>query len=326
MHTIVRSVALLALAVLIPASQALAGGGYVQTNLVSNQPGVAQVTDPNLINPWGISFSGGSPLWVSNQGVGNQATATTTGLRSPRIQRRPHGRGRHGADRGDPEPRRRGAERRQRADGPGQYVRARDRHRSLGLPPQRQQGGVHLRQPGRLGLGVEWGRQRDDHGVHHRRLVHRAGDRQLQWCRVPLRRRPEQSQRRHLQQQVADDRPLHRPESAIRLHGVQRAEHQRHPLRHLREPEQPHRRLRGRVQHGRHLDLAPDQRRVGDPSPDALGGGHRARATGASSAATCSSGTTTATGRSMPIRPAGPGWARSRSATGRCSARASCGA
>ena len=83
MHTIVRSVALLALAVLIPASQALAGGGYVQTNLVSNQPGVAQVTDPNLINPWGISFSGGSPLWVSNQGVGNQATATTTVYKVP---------------------------------------------------------------------------------------------------------------------------------------------------------------------------------------------------------------------------------------------------
>lgn len=30
--------------------------GYVQTNLVSDIPGLAQVTDPNLKNPWGISF------------------------------------------------------------------------------------------------------------------------------------------------------------------------------------------------------------------------------------------------------------------------------
>ena len=31
--------------------------------------------DPNLINPWGISFSSTSPFWVSNQGVGTGAGA-----------------------------------------------------------------------------------------------------------------------------------------------------------------------------------------------------------------------------------------------------------
>jgi uncharacterized protein (TIGR03118 family) len=31
--------------------------GYVQTNLISNIPGLAQLTDPNLRNPWGTSFS-----------------------------------------------------------------------------------------------------------------------------------------------------------------------------------------------------------------------------------------------------------------------------
>ncbi len=44
--------------------------GYVQTNLVSNLPGIAQLQDTNLVNPWGISFSGTSPFWISDNGSG----------------------------------------------------------------------------------------------------------------------------------------------------------------------------------------------------------------------------------------------------------------
>ncbi|WP_176946204.1 TIGR03118 family protein [Bradyrhizobium sp. Rc2d] len=40
---------------------------YVQTNLVSDIPGLAAVTDPNLVNPWGVSFLPGSPFWISDQ-------------------------------------------------------------------------------------------------------------------------------------------------------------------------------------------------------------------------------------------------------------------
>ena len=43
---------------------------YTQTNLVSDMPGVAPVTDPNLVNPWGLSRSSTSPWWVSDNGVG----------------------------------------------------------------------------------------------------------------------------------------------------------------------------------------------------------------------------------------------------------------
>jgi uncharacterized protein (TIGR03118 family) len=46
------------------------GQHYTQTNLVSNESGVAPVTDPQLINPWGISRGSGSPWWVSDQGAG----------------------------------------------------------------------------------------------------------------------------------------------------------------------------------------------------------------------------------------------------------------
>ena len=45
-------------------------GPFVQTNLSSNIPGLAANFDPNLINPWGNSFSATSPIWVSDQGAG----------------------------------------------------------------------------------------------------------------------------------------------------------------------------------------------------------------------------------------------------------------
>src|SRR3979490_2309786 len=43
---------------------------YIQTNLVSNTAGVAPVTDPQLINPWGLSRGSGSPWWVSDNATG----------------------------------------------------------------------------------------------------------------------------------------------------------------------------------------------------------------------------------------------------------------
>jgi uncharacterized protein (TIGR03118 family) len=42
----------------------------LQTNIVSDLPGVAQVQDPNLVNPWGLSSSTGSPFWVSDNNAG----------------------------------------------------------------------------------------------------------------------------------------------------------------------------------------------------------------------------------------------------------------
>src|SRR5262245_14658956 len=45
-----------------------------QTNLVSNNPELkAKITDPQFVNPWGVSHSPTSPFWTSNQGK-NTAT------------------------------------------------------------------------------------------------------------------------------------------------------------------------------------------------------------------------------------------------------------
>jgi uncharacterized protein (TIGR03118 family) len=43
--------------------------GFRQVNLVSDIPGLAQLTDPAVVNPWGISFGATTPLWVANNGV-----------------------------------------------------------------------------------------------------------------------------------------------------------------------------------------------------------------------------------------------------------------
>jgi uncharacterized protein (TIGR03118 family) len=48
---------------------AAAGLRFTVTNRVSDQPGVAPVTDSNLVNAWGLSQAPGSPLWVANNGT-----------------------------------------------------------------------------------------------------------------------------------------------------------------------------------------------------------------------------------------------------------------
>jgi uncharacterized protein (TIGR03118 family) len=58
-----------ALALLLAgAPSAVCDSIYVETNIVSDVPGLAPVTDSNLKNPWGVSFSATSPFWVSNAG------------------------------------------------------------------------------------------------------------------------------------------------------------------------------------------------------------------------------------------------------------------
>jgi uncharacterized protein (TIGR03118 family) len=49
---------------------ATALGFYQQTNLVSDLPGTAAVTDPHLVNAWGMSHSPTSPWWISDNGTG----------------------------------------------------------------------------------------------------------------------------------------------------------------------------------------------------------------------------------------------------------------
>ena len=49
------------------AGVANAADGLTQNNLVSNIAGLATTTDSQLVNPWGVSFANGSPIWISDQ-------------------------------------------------------------------------------------------------------------------------------------------------------------------------------------------------------------------------------------------------------------------
>jgi uncharacterized protein (TIGR03118 family) len=53
--------------------------GYTQTNLVADQAGVANHTDAQLSNPWGISFVPGDVFWISNNNGGTSTTYDAAG-------------------------------------------------------------------------------------------------------------------------------------------------------------------------------------------------------------------------------------------------------
>jgi len=77
MSAFVRAFALVIIAAL--ASYANPVPGYYQTNLVSDISGLAPVTDPKLVNPWGMSQTPTSPIWVSNNGSNTSTLYMGTG-------------------------------------------------------------------------------------------------------------------------------------------------------------------------------------------------------------------------------------------------------
>jgi len=52
---------------------------YTQTNLTANQAGVANHTDAQLSNPWGISFLPGDVFWIANNNGGTSTTYDAAG-------------------------------------------------------------------------------------------------------------------------------------------------------------------------------------------------------------------------------------------------------
>jgi hypothetical protein len=94
-HSVIALAALTAIlaatAISASAGPASARGGgiatrsYVQTNLVSDLPGLAAHTDPNLKNPWGTSVGPGSPIWVSDNHAGVTTLYDGSGNQQPRV-------------------------------------------------------------------------------------------------------------------------------------------------------------------------------------------------------------------------------------------------
>jgi uncharacterized protein (TIGR03118 family) len=71
------AIALLTVAPAVMAAQI----GFVQTNLASDVPGLAQSTDPDLVNAWGMGASAGSPVWIGANGTGTSVLYTGAGVK-----------------------------------------------------------------------------------------------------------------------------------------------------------------------------------------------------------------------------------------------------
>ena len=53
--------------------------GY-RSALVSDLPGMAQLQDTNLLNAWGVTFSGTGPFWVSDNAAGKATLYAVTNV------------------------------------------------------------------------------------------------------------------------------------------------------------------------------------------------------------------------------------------------------
>jgi uncharacterized protein (TIGR03118 family) len=71
------AVVLLSFAPAVIASQI----GFVQTNLASDVPGLAEFTDPDLVNAWGMGASGASPVWIGANGTGKSVLYDGAGVK-----------------------------------------------------------------------------------------------------------------------------------------------------------------------------------------------------------------------------------------------------
>jgi uncharacterized protein (TIGR03118 family) len=91
MVSIARILGMASLGLFTLATTLTAQQHYKQTNLVSDLPGMAPVTDPNLVNPWGMSRSSGSPWWVSDNGPGVATLYTGAGAQVPLVVTIPTG-------------------------------------------------------------------------------------------------------------------------------------------------------------------------------------------------------------------------------------------
>jgi uncharacterized protein (TIGR03118 family) len=74
----------LLLTLVIPSGMWAQQAGYSQTNLVSNVAG-AKTTDPQLSNPWGISFAPQQDFWIANNNSGTSTLYDNNGVKNAQL-------------------------------------------------------------------------------------------------------------------------------------------------------------------------------------------------------------------------------------------------
>ena len=74
----------LLLTLAIPSGLWAQQAGYSQTNLVSNVAG-AKTTDPQLLNPWGVSFGPQQDFWIANNNSGTSTLYDNNGVKDTQL-------------------------------------------------------------------------------------------------------------------------------------------------------------------------------------------------------------------------------------------------
>jgi uncharacterized protein (TIGR03118 family) len=80
-----KKIGLLALAAAMFTAMSAFADTYSWTNFQSDINGVAQHTDPNLVNPWGMSVGSTGVIWVSNNGTGTSTLYNQDGTANPLV-------------------------------------------------------------------------------------------------------------------------------------------------------------------------------------------------------------------------------------------------
>ena len=78
-------IALLSLAAAMFTAASARADTYSWTNLQSDIAGVAQHTDPNLVNPWGMAAGSTGVIWVSDNGTGVSTLYNQDGTAVPLV-------------------------------------------------------------------------------------------------------------------------------------------------------------------------------------------------------------------------------------------------
>ena len=84
----IRTSAKTVLLVIIAAAFGIAfarADSYSWQNFQSDIAGVAAHTDPDLVNPWGMSVSSGGTIWVANNGTGTATLYRQDGTKNPLV-------------------------------------------------------------------------------------------------------------------------------------------------------------------------------------------------------------------------------------------------
>jgi uncharacterized protein (TIGR03118 family) len=83
-------IALLSLAAALFTAMSARADSYSWTNFQSDIHGVAQHTDSNLVNPWGMAAGASGTIWVSDNGTGVSTLYNQDGTAVPLVVKIPH--------------------------------------------------------------------------------------------------------------------------------------------------------------------------------------------------------------------------------------------